>query len=602
MSTSNGKITAPVTILDVARTIGVASMDLGRLCTSSNVNKWSRYKPIGSTTADNIPQSEFKTYKEGGVSKPFGLLMPVISIGSYQATVEVSGDQTEPSVMNKASVWEYAQPQKDGSKVLGTINGKTIYGTVNDYRCRKADFNGYVHTAEPLFNIKWTDETSKGLGVKATVTLGSVDGGITLEDMGLAGCYLSLIVMSESEYTIKETGLAGRRYLIGGMDWNTKLIYDTTKTYEFSLNELYLSQVLDNMMLFFVVTDEKPTYDLFYESYQNGVGVNPDGWKANNAVFFPKMTNAGSISKRVMVDNSAIKVNMNAGVGNVLRRNDNSGEKKSTDASSNLTTVDRIYSELVYTTEVDGDSLNARADYIEFGYLNNGFDIKITKLGYSESRAAFRKLSIKVHANAVSGTYLNDYGNSLSSGQKLYKPLVGDLPMKGGTYKSVSIYIEFAYSTEYEGNISKKLIARFVSYNNDAVSYKVLAEGEVSDFVNNQNLYYHSITFANVVSVSNQIVGFEMKLNYSAYNSESIAKTITISEWLTDADGHHYPYFPLLETKAVGTDGDYEIVNYGDVHFKLPEGVANTVGNDRTGKLSISYEVIASDTQSSIGV
>ena len=56
MSTSNGKITAPVTIGDVARTIGVASGDLGTLCTSGHINKWSRYKPINrvARTGDGL--------------------------------------------------------------------------------------------------------------------------------------------------------------------------------------------------------------------------------------------------------------------------------------------------------------------------------------------------------------------------------------------------------------------------------------------------------------------------------------------------------------------------------------------------------------------
>lgn len=46
MPTSNGIITAPVSIEDVRITLGVSSTDLGILCTSSKINKWARYKPI----------------------------------------------------------------------------------------------------------------------------------------------------------------------------------------------------------------------------------------------------------------------------------------------------------------------------------------------------------------------------------------------------------------------------------------------------------------------------------------------------------------------------------------------------------------------------
>ena len=565
MSTSNGKITAPVTIGDIARTIGVASGELGQLCTSEKINKWSRYKPIGSTTPNEIPQSEFKTYKENGVSKPFGLLMPVISIGSYQATIDVSGDQTDPSVMNKASVWEYSKPQKDESKILGEIWGKTIYGTVNDYRCRKSDFNGYVHRAEPLFNINWNDDTSKGMGVKATVTIGSVDGGVTLEDMGLSGCYLSMIVMSESEYTIKETGRVGRRYLIGGMDWNTKLIDDTTKTYEFSLNELYLSQVLDNLILFFVVTDKKPTYDLFYEYYQNGVGVNPDGWKANNAVFFPKMTNAGNINKRVMVENSAIKINMNAGVGNVLWPNDTYSSTEPFNVLSN--------------------------GVVSFGE-NKGLRAIINQKGYNESRSSLRKLVIEGYqADATTSEfYLNNFGtNDPINYPTWYKPLVSNLPVHSDgvyIYESASIYIKLTFENSTSIQAAKKEVV--VRYKNVNGSYEelVIFEGRWSDYEDYQSYKYHSLTFANIRDVRNNVVGFKMLLkrtNGATLNSGTIKET-EVTEWMQKDNVHYFPYFPKIRMS-----GD-DITDYGDLYFSLPSDMDGvTVKTD--GSFKPTYSV-----------
>uniref|UniRef100_A0AAU8MFX3 Capsid protein n=1 Tax=Geladintestivirus 3 TaxID=3233135 RepID=A0AAU8MFX3_9CAUD len=46
MSNSNGKITAPVSIDDVKTVLGTNSNDIATLCTSSNINMWSRRKPI----------------------------------------------------------------------------------------------------------------------------------------------------------------------------------------------------------------------------------------------------------------------------------------------------------------------------------------------------------------------------------------------------------------------------------------------------------------------------------------------------------------------------------------------------------------------------
>lgn len=48
MGTSNGKITAPVSIEDVSSTLGVGNYDLGYLCANSHgkINPWARYKPV----------------------------------------------------------------------------------------------------------------------------------------------------------------------------------------------------------------------------------------------------------------------------------------------------------------------------------------------------------------------------------------------------------------------------------------------------------------------------------------------------------------------------------------------------------------------------
>ena len=43
---SNGVISAPVSIYDVQRSLGVSSSDLGTLCQSANINKWSKMKPV----------------------------------------------------------------------------------------------------------------------------------------------------------------------------------------------------------------------------------------------------------------------------------------------------------------------------------------------------------------------------------------------------------------------------------------------------------------------------------------------------------------------------------------------------------------------------
>lgn len=46
MAYNNGIITAPVSIYDVQRALGVSANDLGTLCKHANINKWARYKPV----------------------------------------------------------------------------------------------------------------------------------------------------------------------------------------------------------------------------------------------------------------------------------------------------------------------------------------------------------------------------------------------------------------------------------------------------------------------------------------------------------------------------------------------------------------------------
>ena len=48
MSYNNNRITAPVSIRDVQRALGVSVQDLGTLCKHENINKWARYKPVRS--------------------------------------------------------------------------------------------------------------------------------------------------------------------------------------------------------------------------------------------------------------------------------------------------------------------------------------------------------------------------------------------------------------------------------------------------------------------------------------------------------------------------------------------------------------------------
>ena len=50
MAYSNGIITAPVSIYDVQRALGLSETDLGRLIANGNINMWALFKPVRSST------------------------------------------------------------------------------------------------------------------------------------------------------------------------------------------------------------------------------------------------------------------------------------------------------------------------------------------------------------------------------------------------------------------------------------------------------------------------------------------------------------------------------------------------------------------------
>ena len=56
MANSNGLITAPVSMQDVRQVLGNSSTDLGTLCKASQINMWSKYKPVVLALIDTVSQ------------------------------------------------------------------------------------------------------------------------------------------------------------------------------------------------------------------------------------------------------------------------------------------------------------------------------------------------------------------------------------------------------------------------------------------------------------------------------------------------------------------------------------------------------------------
>jgi hypothetical protein len=114
MSYSNNIITAPVSISDVQNVLGVSDNKLSVLCTHSNINKWSKFKPIRSDIQGSL--SDFSA-----------------SDGNWGLTIPTIEDINNLVSEYPNAKWEYNLPRGAGNQEY--------------YRLR--DFNGYNHAAVP---------------------------------------------------------------------------------------------------------------------------------------------------------------------------------------------------------------------------------------------------------------------------------------------------------------------------------------------------------------------------------------------------------------------------------------------------------------------
>lgn len=128
MAYSNGEITAPVGIYDVQQALGDSNNDVGRLCRSSNVNKWAKYKPVGKdkiNTTDELDAD--KTWKPTATWWKGDDQKCGINFASFSSIAN-----TKTAIDNKTTVWSRVLP---------------IGGSSEPFRL--IDFNEYHHNALP---------------------------------------------------------------------------------------------------------------------------------------------------------------------------------------------------------------------------------------------------------------------------------------------------------------------------------------------------------------------------------------------------------------------------------------------------------------------
>lgn len=167
---SNGKITAPVSISNVKECLSESTYNLGRLCTSSKINKWAKYKPVvwEAISRDNLPkQYPWHVGNDGlcGFSN-------IIPLDITQLINEYNKDGGK-------SIWAYIKPKGGSSEPF-----------------RLLDFNGYYHNAIPFVYSTYP----KGYSTSYSVASGSVTATFTM-DMNDNADSLSISDFSYGSYS-----------------------------------------------------------------------------------------------------------------------------------------------------------------------------------------------------------------------------------------------------------------------------------------------------------------------------------------------------------------------------------------------------------------
>lgn len=161
MAYANGIISAPVSIYDIQRAIGVSSKDLGTLCKSNNINMWAKWKPVSKPIIDIMSQlnsdKTWKTDAQLGTAAwwraalgDYGLTFPSFEILTAETSMETALTNMLASINGGLNGWKYLRP-----------NG----GTTSQYR--QTDFNRYNHNApNPIIRFSCLDSVTSAENTK----------------------------------------------------------------------------------------------------------------------------------------------------------------------------------------------------------------------------------------------------------------------------------------------------------------------------------------------------------------------------------------------------------------------------------------------------
>ena len=541
---------------DIASAIGAGSLDIGTLCTHENVNKWSRIKPLAlmadNDTPKELEESDFRGYKEGTYSKPYGLFPKQGTIGQYDfGGIDFTKEEND---MKAETEWEYSQPK--------VLNNRVVNGEGIEIYAREPDFCGYDHYADPPIKVEWLEENDGVKGVYAKVTLNvntdATYGGVKMSDFmdvntSTGGYFVSMLCISNKNVYVPELSANRYRYAFGysGMSVTLK---NSSPSAIIGMHNGMLSPLDGETYNFVVVVNNHavPEYDI----YAN------DGWTEWRVLdYFPKITNYAAISKSIILENGVMRKSINDITGTTLF----------------MTGKNVKYSEVYDGLNVTESSSRGFtfADNASGGY---GVSVKVTEAITSKKRVLVMKSAVYGGPNSKDSyfNYIQVAGGDATGGgdKKGIKPLLTDLPMTGTTNRA-SFYLNFQSRnlvtfefqvTSANGNILKSGSPMSTTY----------------DCVDNA---IKGVIFENILDTKKNVTGLKVTIFKGEYSSTIETGFTSVSTIPSDDDGHQ-PYLPSSE----GVDNS--IANYGSFHIALPSVLptgysANVLG----GSMKVDYGI-----------
>lgn len=560
---------------DIASVIGAGSLDIGTLCTHENVNKWSRIKPLALMADDDTPkelaESDFRDYKEGVYSKPYGLFPTQGTIGEYDfGGIDFTKEEAD---MKAETEWEYSQPKALDDRV---VNGEGI-----EIYAREPDFCGYAHYADPPIKVEWLEENDGVKGVYAKVTLNvnndATYGGVKMSDFmdvntSTGGFFVMMLVYTDDKVPVPESNREeGVNRLAFGYDGMAVTLKDSAPTAVIGMHSGMLAPLSGSTYNFVIVANNVgvPTYSIY----------TGDGWTTYQKLhYYPKITNFAAIQKSIILEGGVIRKSLNDITGTTLFLTDgfsNTYAEMYSTKNATTTNDDNAYAEISFNDNANG------------GY---GASVKVTEEIPSNKRVLVIK-SAYHDTMTNSKSYFNYTLKPSSTGSDGIglKPLIMDVPMTGTSNKA-NFYLNFVSRDNVE------LLWNMTKTDGSVTAMEYLVSPTHIGFGCIYNVI-RGIIFSNIVDTKGNVTGMKVNVFYADvyqtpedYKSESQFDNVIVYP----SNGNSAPY--LESANATTANGTTEITDYGTFKIGLPSNIPSGYSvHPLGGSVKVDFGIYDSD-------